>query len=302
MSAGRVFARQELANPVVRFQNILVATDFSNGARATLDYALAIARGFQSQVFLVHVIPTVFLDYVSSEKREEVIQLARKFAGQKMQRLVAEACCVGQVRELILSGATVWPMLEEFIRENSIDLLVLGTHGQTGGRKQLLGPLAEEIFRLAGCPVLTVGAVAEQASPQREIQRILLATNFKPHAEYAAHFAYALERETKARMDVLHVVEDRRELPAGGRDIVKEFMVTRMRKGMPLTCVGKCEPEFQVRFGEASDQILKFSREEQSDLIVLGLLAGNGDAGNLPSAVAYRLVCQAACPVLTIRR
>jgi len=301
MSAARAIARQELANPVVRFQNILVATDFSKGARAALDYALAIARRVQSKVFLVHAIPTVFLEYVSSEKGDEIVQLARKFAGQKMQHLVADAGCAGQVSEMILSSTTTWPVLEEFIRENSIDLLVIGTHGQAAKRKPLLGSVAEEIFRLAECPVLTVGVIKDQASAQ-EIRSILLATNFKPHAEYAAHFAYALEGELQARMDVLHVVADQRELPASGQDIVKEFMVTRMRKGMPLGWVGKCEPEFQVRFGEASDQILKFSREQRSDLIVLGMRSGNDTAGNLPSAVAYKVACQAGCPVLTIRR
>jgi nucleotide-binding universal stress UspA family protein len=302
MPAGRAIARQELANPVVRFQNILVATDFSKGARAALDYALAIARSFQSKVFLVHAIPTVFLEYVSSEKRDEIVRLARKFAGQKMQRLVEEARCAGQASELVLSGATIWRVLEESVRENSIDLLVLGTHGQTAERKRLLGPVAEEIFRLAECPVLTVGEVKQQSSPQREIGRILLATNFKPHAEYAAPFAYALERELQARMNVLHVVEDQRELPTGGREIVSEFMITRMRKGMPSSGVGKCEPTFHVRFGEASEQIVQLASQQQSDLIVLGMRSGTGTAGTLPSAVAYKLACQAGCPVLTIRR
>jgi nucleotide-binding universal stress UspA family protein len=130
----------------------------------------------------------------------------------------------------------------------------------------------------------------------------LLATNFKPQAEYAAHFAYSLECELKAKMNVLHVVEDQRELPVGGRDIVSEFMVTRMRKGMPLNCVGRCQPTFQVRFGDAGEQILKFAGEEQSDLIVLGMRSGKDAAGNLPSAIAYKVACQAECAVLTIRR
>ena len=301
MPSGKVIARQELAKTVVSFQHILVATDFSHEARLALDYALAIARSFQSQVHLVHAIPTGLLQYVAPEGAEDVIRQARQFAGQEMQRLVNDAGCSGKVQEIILSGASVWPLLEEFIREHSIDLLVVGTHGRTGTKRQLLGPVAEEAFRLAACPVLTVGT-PKQPAPQRNFRNVLLATNFKPQAEYATQFAYALERELKSHMHVLHVVEDQRDLPVGGRDIVCEFMVTRMRKGMPLSCVGRCEPSFHVRFGNAGEQIVKFAGEEQPDLIVLGMRSGKDVAGKLPSAIAYKVACQAECPVLTIRR
>lgn len=302
MRSGKVTARQSLANPVVRFQRILVATDFSTDARVALDFALEIARSFQSQVYLVHAISNTLLQYVLPEAAQEVLRLANEFAGREMQRLVREAGCEGKVQEAILSGSTVWLRLQEFIQQHSIDLLVLGTHGRAATNRTILGPVAEEAFRLAACPVLTVGAPEEQGGQRREMRRILLATDLKPHSEYAAQFAYALEHGLNARMDVLHVVEEERDLPLGGRDIVSEFFLTRMRKGMPLSCVGKCEPDFRVRFGDASEQILQFASEEHADLIVLGMRSGSGAAGTLPSAVAYKLACQAECPVLTIRR
>jgi len=303
MPTGRVTARQGLASPFVPFQRVLAATDFSKGARAALDFALEIAQSFQSQIYLVHVVPTGALQYVAPEGANEVLRQAREFAEREMKGLVREADCAGQVEEAILSGASVWPMLREFIREHSVDLLVLGTHGRSAAKKELLGPVAEEIFRLAESPVLTVGTPRQQGSPKGQgSRRILLATNFKPHAEYAAHFAYALERELKARISVLHVVEEEQDLPKGGQGIVSEFILTRLRKGRPLDCVEMREPKFQVRYGEAVQQILQFAREEQSDFIVLGMRSRKDDAGNLPSAVAYKVACQADCPVLTIRR
>src|SRR5947209_16810623 len=72
-----------------------------------------------------------------------------------MRRLVEDAGCAGMVHEEILSGGGVWPLLQEFVKGHAIDLLALGTHGRTAAKKQLLGPVAEEIFRLAKCPTLT---------------------------------------------------------------------------------------------------------------------------------------------------
>jgi nucleotide-binding universal stress UspA family protein len=300
MSTGRMIAISHPANPVVQFQRILVATDFSAGARAALDYALGIARRYQSKVFLVHVIPA--LQYVSPEGSEEAIQQAKKFAAREMQRLVEEAECAGMVREEILCGGRVWPFLQDFAKSHAVDLMALGTHGRTAAKKQLLGPVAEEIFRLAECPILTVGARSEKPSLATDgVHRILYATNFKPHSERAAAFAHSLEREHGAKLTVLHVVEDELPLRESNHGIIRDFLLRRMRKGLSAACVGNCEPEFQVRFGDPAEQILAVAREQHSDLIILGLRSGMYTAGQLPSAIAYKLVCQAACPVLTTR-
>ena len=302
MPTGRVTAIDTPTNPVVPLQRILVATDFSAGARAALDCALGVARHFHSQVYLVHVIPAGVLQYVSPEGSEEAIQQARKFAAREMQRLVEDADCAGMVHEEILCGGETWALLQDYIKRHAIDLLVLGTHGRTAAKKQLLGPVAEEIFRLAECAVLTVGARSEKpALATHGVQRILYATNFKPHSERASTFAHSMERELGAKMTVLHVVEGQSDSPQNNRGIIRDFMIRRMRKGLPAACVGNCEPEFQVRFGDPGEQILSVAREQNSDLIILGLRAGVHTDGQLPSAIAYRLVCKANCPVLTTR-
>jgi nucleotide-binding universal stress UspA family protein len=193
-------------------------------------------------------------------------------------------------------------MLQEFAKMHAVDLIVLGTHGQTAGTKQLLGPVAEEIFRLAERPVLTVGPRSETSTlAPSEIRRILYATNFKPHAERAGGYAYALEREQNAHLTALHVVEEPLDSPDSGHELVREFMIQRLKKGIPAICLGKCEPAFQVRFGEPAEQILKLAREERSDLIVVGMRFGKHATGHLPSPVAYKLACQSPCPVLTVR-
>jgi nucleotide-binding universal stress UspA family protein len=302
ISIARVIFKDDVSKRAHEYQRILVATDFSNGAREALDFALNIRRQFQSKVFLVHVINAAVFHYVSPEGQEDAARQANVFAVQEMERLVEEAGCAGEVERVILSSGPVWPMLQGFAKSNAVDLLVLGTHGSSPAKDRLLGPVAEEVFRLAERPVLTVGSNAEK--PQRsshKIQRILYATNFKPHAERAAAYAYALEREHGAHLTVLHIVEEQAIAAKEGLEIVQEFLVRRMRRGMPAECVGKCEPDFLVKFGEPAEEILRLAREQEADLIVLGMRSGKHTTGLLPSAVAYKLACQSPCPVLTVR-
>jgi nucleotide-binding universal stress UspA family protein len=102
-------------------------------------------------------------------------------------------------------------------------------------------------------------------------------------------------------LTVLHVAEDQLQSRESSQGIIRDFILRRMRKGLPAACVGSCEPEFEVCFGDPGEQILSVAREQHSDLIILGLRAGTHADGQLPSAIACKLVCQAARPVLTTR-
>lgn len=302
MSTSRVIAIGHRENAAARFQRILVATDFSVGAHATLGYALGIARRYQSKVFLVHVIPAEVLQYVSPEGSEEMVQQAKKFAARETRRLLEDTACEGMVQEEILCGGRVWPRLQDFAKKHEVDLIVAGTHGRSAVKRELLGPVVEAMFRFGECPILTVtGHIERPGFAADGVRRILYATSFKPHSERAAAFAHSLEREHGARLTVLHVVEDQQQSRESSKGILSDFMLRRMRKSLPAECMGNCEPEFQVRFGDPGEQILSVAREQDSDLIILGLRAGDHADGQLPSAVAYKLVCQATCPVLTTR-
>src|SRR5262249_30241212 len=63
----------------------------------------------------------------------------------------------GIQHKFIVRQGGLWPELQDIIREESTDLLVVGTHGRHGIAKLFLGSIAEQIFRRADCPVLTLG-------------------------------------------------------------------------------------------------------------------------------------------------
>jgi nucleotide-binding universal stress UspA family protein len=302
MSTGNVTVRDDPSKPVVEFRRILVATDFSDGARGALDYALTIARRFKSKVYLAHVIPSQVFHFVSPESSAEAIQKAKVFASGALRRWINSAAMDDVEHEELLVEGQVWPVLQELIESHEIDLLAMGTHGRTSQKKLLLGAVAEEVFRLAECPILSVGPeVRVETGKRAELQRLLYATNLKPHAERAASLAFALERAYQAKLTVLHVVEERGDPSQGGHEIVRDFLVNRLKKVMPAACKNTCEPEFLVRFGEAAQEILRTATEQDADLLVLGLRGNPKVAGQLLSATAYELVRQAPCPVLTLR-
>jgi nucleotide-binding universal stress UspA family protein len=70
---------------------------------------------------------------------------------------------------------------------------------------------------------------------------------------------------------------------------------------VPITNEMHCKVEVRVVFGEPTEQILRIAKETNAELIVMGAKARRSLAGNVPRTKAYRVVCEAHCPVLTIR-
>jgi len=288
---------------LVRLRNILCATDFSSISEAALLYAAAIARRYDSQIYVAHVIRPDAYELVPPEAFGAALTQTRHYAEQQMSELLVSGRLRGIPHQVLLGEGELWKVLSEMLTEHEADLVVVGTHGRTGIRKLLLGSVAEEIFRLAPCPVLTVGPrVPKEIPSEVELRHILYATDFTPTAERAAAYAISLAQEHRARLTVLHVVQEAAQASSQNKELLQTFFTKRLRSLVPNEAELWCDPEFAVEFGSPAGGILKAATDQQVDLVVLGVRRSANFPGHLPPATAYQVVCQAPCPVLTVRR
>lgn len=141
-----------------KIRRILCPTDFSPTANVAVDYAVAMARSFQAELVLLHVIPE--LNYpirglgmaaAFPHLREEVHLRAKEHLTQVHQKLGSDLA----VKEEIRDGAP-HDMILAAAKDLGADMIVMGTHGYTGLKHALLGSAAERVVRLSTCPVLTV--------------------------------------------------------------------------------------------------------------------------------------------------
>jgi len=308
-------AETEVARPpfALAVKNTLFATDFSAASEAALPYAAAICRHFGGTLHMVNVVSDAGLlmmtggvDYVSMGTLYED---AMRETREKLDGIGARLEGIAH-RNYVRHGL-VWKNLAALIEENSIDLIVLGTHGRTGLGHLLLGSVAEDILRHAPCPVLTVGPKVsgraklppitghDLAPVDLELRQIVFATNFAANAARAAQEAVALAEEFNARLSLMHVIEDYTQL--GSRPGPIEDAVCRMRELIPARSALQYLPETVVEFGAPAERIVKIAAERDADMIVLGARPSDEIAStHLPSA-AHHVIARAHCPVLTIR-
>lgn len=147
-----------------RFSKILVPVDFSPCSEEAFRLALSLARQFQAEVSLLHVVDTKSLTTLNmlglarpSEEAEQKKRL-RHQARLNARRLLSFEETKGlQIRRLLAEGS---PFVEiaRTARTEKVDLVVMGSYGgQVGSvEKIFFGSTAEKVVRTAGCPVLTV--------------------------------------------------------------------------------------------------------------------------------------------------
>jgi len=279
-----------------------MATDFSSGSDVALDYALSVVRRYDAHLYVAHVVLPDILQPTPLGIPKGEMDAFLRHAERQMCQLLVSGRLRGVPHQVLLGHGALWAVLSEMIREHEIDLVVVGTHGRTGVRKLVLGSGAEEIFRLAPCPVMTVGPqVPSQVPAEITVRRILSATDFTVASERAAAYAFSLAQEFQARITLLHVVENAGAASAHEQEALREAVLRQLRRFVPPEAEFWCELEFAVKFGAASDGILEAARERQADLIVMGVSKVGSFPGHLPPATAYKVACQAHCPVLTAR-
>jgi nucleotide-binding universal stress UspA family protein len=140
----------------VTLATILHPTDFSENSRVALDWAIAWAQQFGARLIVLHVVPEFAAVYqLEQEEVERLSAHMQQIAEAEMRRLWQERG--GEVDyELVV---TIGAPAHEIVRvatERQVDLIVIGTRGRTGLAHALLGSVAEQVVRLAPCPVLTV--------------------------------------------------------------------------------------------------------------------------------------------------
>ena len=142
-------------------RNILVATDFSEPSNVAVAYGRDLARNYNARLHVMHVVEDVMLRYGAEvglalpAVQEDLVKVARR---DLESRITDEDRRQLNAVAVIDTGANISAAICDYAKNNSIDLIVTGTHGRGAVQHFLMGSVAERVVRTAPCPVLTVHA------------------------------------------------------------------------------------------------------------------------------------------------
>ena len=121
---------------------------------------MSYAKAFGAQLLILHVID--FPGYVDwAEKLREILHESEQACNERLQLMAKEAQLAEDVKIYCRTGIAPIEIVT-LAQEESVDLIVVGTHGRTGVKHLVMGSVARSVLKTAHIPMLIVEGPAEK--------------------------------------------------------------------------------------------------------------------------------------------
>ncbi len=157
---------------IPKYKKIVYATDLSANAAHAFRHAISLARSYNAQIYILHVLPEVepaMLNYISTvmgedrladfelehkaEVKDQIRQRLHQFAKEELADHPEDVDRIADIE--IHHGNPVAQILQVADRLEA-DLIVIGSHGKGKLKYAFLGSVAEKLLRKAHRPAMIV--------------------------------------------------------------------------------------------------------------------------------------------------
>ena len=272
-------------------KSIVVATDLGGQSEAALEYARKLATAYGSQIVLAHGVDP--LDYAAVEDLPEtVLDGLSAEAREALDRMAGDLLREGIHSHSEVRQGAVAQMLVDVARQYEAGLMVMGTKGMEGAGPVVVGSIAEQLVRLAPCPVLAVAA-DWNAGPHRPVPGgpVLLAVERNEAAQAAVETAYSLAATFERTLLVVHArtsAESSAILNPCG-DPLKQFGIDAR---------GPVKVECAVMDGEPLEAVEQAIARHHPSMLVVGVKRASHLPG--PHGTVFALLARSRVPVLCV--
>jgi nucleotide-binding universal stress UspA family protein len=282
--------------PFAPFPKILVCTDGSPDSEGAVSAALQLAQTTGSMIFLLEVI--YFLAGYELQSPDtltppvvnlELMQAQETAVQERLGMRKVEAAKVGVVLEpRTRTSASAYEGIMEEARELHPDLIIMGRHGYTGLTRLLMGSVTARVIGHSPCPVLVI-----PDGVPLNFRRLLVASDGSPFSEAAWQEALTLAQTMGSTLIAISVAADDREI-AGATQVVRTLELAAEKQGLRL--------DTMIPMGRPDEGIVKAAEFKQASLIIVGSHGRTGLKRLLMGSVAERVIGQAPCPVLVVKK
>jgi len=267
-------------------KNILVPCDFSKPAEEAFRFAIDIAKQTGGMVHVLNVIditfihgnPTLshayafntsFLDVMEKDSYDQFKAMWERYAPMTMNV---------KFRYIISS---LLPEIQKYIQENTIDLVIMGTHGQGNAS---FGSNTDKVIRRSPVPVLSVRTCPKQ------INHIVLPVM---DTEIDQDFATALKQVQSFFHARLHILYVNTPLLFRSSDVAMKGL-EQLAANMFTEYSLYVRSDYTVETG-----IAHFAKEIHADMVAMGTHAWKGLAHFLMGSVSEDVVNHLTMPIWT---
>ncbi|MGR3179600.1 MAG: universal stress protein [Candidatus Anammoxibacter sp.] len=274
-------------------EKILLTTDFTKVSDCALQIGIAIAKTFDSEIMITHVIP-------DSHTHNKTLDIANQAVGsnleQRRNEIIENKVNVSNVH--LVTGNPFDQIITQ-ADSHDVNLIMMGSREKDGYQ---LSITTHKVIKKSSKPVWVVGTNASST-----IKNVLCPVDFSSPSCCALKNAIHLARNLNAKLTVMTVIESIERDHIGfsvkpydqeGRYIQCQQQFNKFLKDFNLYNV---KWDKVIRKGKPYQEILKINYDNKTDLIVMGVTGITGSAENHIGSVTDKVLKEVPCSVLTLK-
>lgn len=278
-------------------KNILVPTDFSPEADQAKVYAQQIAIKTGATVHFLHVMESfsvmgsgLFPADPSQDAEADLFQLKlMEIRRNEIKKRALSSLFIEVETKMHIQVGEVFPAIKNYITDNAIDLVIMGSKGTSGLEELLIGSNAERLVSHVPAPVMVVKNEIESFAPKR----IVFPTDCSPGADESIALANLFSETFGSEIHVLHVTTPSNFYSTRtGMQMLEKFVADTGLKATAVHMINDLSEE---------DGIFSFAEDNDVDMIVMSSRGRKGLSRFISGSVATDVVNHSAIPVLVGR-
>ncbi|NNC70190.1 MAG: universal stress protein [Flavobacteriaceae bacterium] len=276
-------------------KKLLVPTDFSEQSEYALNVAAQIAKDTNAEIVVTHMmgLHNTLINTTDNRSAEQAL-FQLKLSQKNFESFLDKDYLKGiQVIDTV-ENQTVFSGINEVVKKNDIDLIIMGSHGTTGLMQDIfVGSNTEKVVRTSEVPVLVIKNKRENF----KINDVVFACDFKLENINVYKQAMKLFQLFNANVHLIYI------------NIPQKFKSTEQMKEMVtdfLTVVdgdSKKNIEKVVYFDDFSveEGIFNYAKSVDADLVAIPTHGRKGLAHFFAGSITEDIANHLAMPVMTFK-
>jgi nucleotide-binding universal stress UspA family protein len=287
-------------------KKILLPVDLSNTAPRVVHQAAFLARHFQCEIILLHVVTSLNYPAGALESGHEITErdlhaAIVKRAQKELDLLLRPELDGIAVKRLLLRGDPAREIVQT-ARDEKVDLIAMSTRGHGLFYRLLLGSVTAKVLHDSECPVWIATQSGGPPGGEFAIRNVLCAVDLSPHSRNTVTRAAQIAAEFGARLTLVHITSGVEIYGPGGPHVLPEWKEALV--GFATKEIAKLQQdvgtksEVIIDSGDVRKLLNRAAEQADADILVIGHLPSGGHLGDNDSG--YAIIRESAIPVLSV--
>ncbi|ULC57902.1 universal stress protein [Flaviramulus sp. BrNp1-15] len=249
-------------------RKILIPTDFSKNAMNALKYAVELFKYERSEFYIMHAYQDdIYADEskLSQDNLKTVTASVSEESQKELEKTVEAIKAISpnprHTFNIISANNLLVDEADKIVDEQNIDVIVMGTKGETDDKKVTFGSYTLQVLRYVQCPVLAIPADYKYTQPKH----ILFPTNYLiPYKRRELKLLCEMASPYRAAIDILYISKSEK-LSMRQKDN-QNFIKEELSKN---TINFKIEKSNQVSNKQIINSIYEYIKKNHVDMLVM---------------------------------